>query len=302
MLVLFGFALTICPLSAEEPICRIAAVSNPYITTLSAKELGERSWIEQIAPAGLERSIALANAVKPDAMVVLGSLTWTGSDDDFERVKKFLSRVEAPLYIVPGVKDLLDDAEDWGPGTAIVADGFPWTEGSIRVIVPISDEDPQDGDGCFASDTDAVNNAIAQAKANDVAVSPIVAELGEGNCDSDDCTCIEPLALELAERTGGAMFLSTDPKADLGSAITELVEMVCRLSSDCNGNEIPDACEICTGEGGTAGEQCLPDCNGNGVLDECDLCDDAASGVSGLECSLDCNDNGIPDECDGGCE
>ena len=57
------------------------------------------------------------------------------------------------------------------------------------MIVPISDEDPQDGDGCFASDTDAVNNAIAQTKANDVAVSPIVAELGEGNCDSDDCTC-----------------------------------------------------------------------------------------------------------------
>ncbi len=171
---------------------------------------------------------------------------------------------------VPGVKDLLDDAEDWGPGTAIVADGFPWTEGSIRVIVPISDEDPQDGDGCFASDTDAVNNAIAQAKANNVAVSPIVAELGEGNCDSDDCTCIEPLALELAERTGGAMFLSTDPNADLGSAITELVEMVCRLSSDCNGNEIPDACEICPLDGGTAGEPCLFDCNNNGIPDECD--------------------------------
>ena len=71
---------------------------------------------------------------------------------------------------------------------------------------------------------------------------------------------------------------------------------------DCNENEVPDACEICTGEGTAAGEVCLPDCNENGVLDECDLCDDATAGVSGLECSLDCNDNGIPDECDGGCE
>ena len=46
---------------------------------------------------------------------------------------------------------------------------------------------------------------------------------------------------------------------------------------DCNGNEIPDACEICPLDGGTAGEPCLPDCNGNGILDECDLCDDDAT-------------------------
>ncbi len=111
-LVFLVFALTNRPLSAEEPICRIAAISNPYITTLSAKELGDRSWIKQIAPAGLVRSIAIANAVKPDAMVVLGSLTWTGSDDDFKRVKQFLSKVEAPLYIVPGVKDLVDGKHD----------------------------------------------------------------------------------------------------------------------------------------------------------------------------------------------
>ena len=98
--------------SAEKPICRVAAISSPYITTLSAKELGERSWMAQIAPAGLERSIALANALKPDAMIVLGSLTWTGSDDDFLRVKKLLSRIEAPLYVVPGAKDLVDGKDD----------------------------------------------------------------------------------------------------------------------------------------------------------------------------------------------
>jgi len=94
--------------SADEPICRIAAISSPYITTLTAEELGKRSWIEQVAPAGLQRSIALANAVKPDAMIVLGSLTWTGSEADFERVQGFLARIEAPLYLVPGVRDLPD--------------------------------------------------------------------------------------------------------------------------------------------------------------------------------------------------
>ena len=99
-------------LAAEEPICRIAAISNPYITTLSAQELGERSWIEKVAPAGLERSIALANKVKPDAVIVLGSLTWTGSDADFQRVEKFLSQLEAPHYVVPGVKDLPDGNDE----------------------------------------------------------------------------------------------------------------------------------------------------------------------------------------------
>ncbi len=62
---------------------------------------------------------------------------------------------------------------------------------------------------------------------------------------------------------------------------------------DCNGNGIPDFCDISCG---TAGGFCdIPgcgesrDCNNNGIPDECDL----ASGRS-----QDCNGNGIPDECD----
>ena len=80
-------ASTVTPMHAEQPICRLAAISSPYITTLSAKELGERSWLEKIAPAGLKRSIELANAVKPDAIIVLGSLTWSGSEDDLARAR-----------------------------------------------------------------------------------------------------------------------------------------------------------------------------------------------------------------------
>ena len=94
--------------SAERPICRIAAISSPYITTLKAKELGKRSWIEKIAPAGLQATIRMANAVKPDAMVVLGSLTWSGSDADFQRIQEMLGKIQSPLYVVPGPKDLVD--------------------------------------------------------------------------------------------------------------------------------------------------------------------------------------------------
>ena len=52
-------------------------------------------------------------------------------------------------------------------------------------------------------------------------------------------------------------------------------------SQDCNGNAVPDECDIA----GDTSEDCQP----NGVPDECDI----AGGTSD-----DCNENDIPDECD----
>ena len=52
-------------------------------------------------------------------------------------------------------------------------------------------------------------------------------------------------------------------------------------ASDCNGNGLPDSCEIGTGA--------VPDCNSNGKPDSCDI----SSGFS-----ADCNSNGRPDSCD----
>ena len=49
--------------------------------------------------------------------------------------------------------------------------------------------------------------------------------------------------------------------------------------ADCDGNRIPDECELLDS-----------DCNANGILDMCDL---------GSRASNDCNLNRIPDECDG---
>lgn len=73
----------------------------------------------------------------------------------------------------------------------------------------------------------------------------------------------------------------------------------CELEGhDCNSNAIPDACDIASGmetdcDGNGVPDTCeLPyrDCNSNGLLDSCDI----ASGAS-----RDCNNNAIPDECDG---
>ncbi|UCE62257.1 MAG: hypothetical protein JSU63_11195, partial [Phycisphaerales bacterium] len=73
---------------------------------------------------------------------------------------------------------------------------------------------------------------------------------------------------------------------------------------DCNGNSIPDLCEIDVGD--------VPDCNNNDIPDGCDLadcagdpaCDDCDGNTIPDGCDIsagthqDCNSNGIPDFCD----
>ncbi len=197
---------------------------------------------------------------------------------------------------VPGTNDFIDDSEDWGPATAVVASRFPWTMGSIRIIVPISDEDPQDGNASCddpGSDRDAIDNAIAQALANNVFVSPIIADFsGTGN-DQQTNNCILTLANDLAMATGGTTSQSTDPQADLAGTINQLVVAVCQTVSDCNDNGTPDACDLCVGTFSLAGPNgndngngtCSLDCQGNGIPDECELVGNDSDG------------NGVPDEC-----
>jgi hypothetical protein len=50
---------------------------------------------------------------------------------------------------------------------------------------------------------------------------------------------------------------------------------------DCDGDQVPDACELADGSGF--------DCNGNGRLDNCDIT---------VAFSQDANQNGVPDECE----
>jgi len=147
----------------------------------------------------------------------------------------------------PGHPDESERDENWAPATAIVAERFPWTPGAVRVIVPISDEGPCLGDDCEieGADSDAIDNAIAIANLHEVVVSPIT---GTG---SDEC--VLALAERLATSTGGRMFESTDPEADLAGAISVLLEDACRLFFDCNANETPDVCELVTPDEGVSG-------------------------------------------------
>jgi hypothetical protein len=71
------------------------------------------------------------------------------------------------------------------------------------------------------------------------------------------------------------------PPADCnGNQWPDDYELASGLAVDCDGNGVPDACDV---EAGAA------DCDGNGVPDVCDL----AGGLA-----VDCDGNGVPDGCD----
>jgi hypothetical protein len=94
------------------------------------------------------------------------------------------------------------------------------------------------------------------------------------------------------------------------SQIDDAIRWYENRSDDCNGNGVPDACDIATGtsadcSGNGVPDSCEPDCNGNGVPDSCDI-ELGTSGDCNLnafpdECEPDCDANGQPDGCDPDC-
>lgn len=98
--------------SADEPLARIAVVSNPYITTLPAAEIkdefgGLRDFLAKTGPDSMKKTVSLVNELRPDAFVVLGSLTWSGSDEDFAAFAEYFDQIRVPKYTVPGHRDRL---------------------------------------------------------------------------------------------------------------------------------------------------------------------------------------------------
>ncbi|MCG8409240.1 MAG: putative Ig domain-containing protein [Phycisphaerales bacterium] len=176
----------------------------------------------------------------------------------------------------------VNHVEDWGPATATVAALYPWPNG-LRVIVPISDEGPNDGNWCCANcnsgdcdtvrsdDLESILHAIQVANDHGVIVSPITGT-GYQSCSID---CVEDMAALLASQTEGQWISSTHAANDLPAAIIDIVNAACDAFDDCDGDEIPDACEV--------------DCNENQIPDECEIDADP---------SLDQNLNDILDECE----
>lgn len=95
---------------AEEPIATIAVVSNPYMTKLAAEEIKDergsvRGFLAKTGPESFARAVQLINRIGPDAVVVQGSLTWSGSREDFAAVRSAVDKIDAPVFTMPGHRD-----------------------------------------------------------------------------------------------------------------------------------------------------------------------------------------------------
>jgi len=91
----------------------------------------------------------------------------------------------------------------------------------------------------------------------------------------------------------------------------DMTDILFGTSTDCDGNLVPDECDIalclsgdtlanCDCNGNGLPDACDEDCNGNGEPDECDV--DSADPDGNGRTSDDCNANGIPDECEADCD
>lgn len=158
---------------------------------------------------------------------------------------------------VPG-GGILNDEEDWGDATAILADRYPWNtanEDINRIIVVISDEAPQDGLPCTNDDSISVTNAAAICVANNIKVVGVAAS-GPNDCHIQFFN-------DIALQTNGVWFRSRADGSGLGSQIVNaILESI--LPIDCDRNGLIDSCEIMADS--------TLDHDSDGILNECEQC------------------------------
>lgn len=112
ILTWLGIALGFATAETEAPLATFAVISNPYITTLPPEQIIDengavRDFLAKTTAPSLAKSVEIVNELKPDALIVLGSLTWSGSRADFDQFKGYLDQVSAPKLVVPGSRDTL---------------------------------------------------------------------------------------------------------------------------------------------------------------------------------------------------
>ena len=98
-----------------------------------------------------------------------------------------------------------------------------------------------------------------------------------------------------------------------GNSVPDACDIAAGTSEDCQPNSVPDECDLAGGTsydctGNTIPDECEADCNENGIRDDCDIAAgtsmDCNANTSPDECdiavytSTDCNSNTMPDECD----
>ena len=117
--------------------------------------------------------------------------------------------------------------EDWGPGIVDLATQYSWQPGYVRVVIPISDEGPENGDPVDNADKAITDRAIDAAQQHKVIVSPIL-----GNGTSAD---VEQIAARIAYNTGG-----TVAEFDQNNMTQIVTEAIANAASHCGRYEPND--------------------------------------------------------------
>ena len=125
-------------------------------------------------------------------------------------------------------RDGVRSIEDWGRGVSVVAVKHDWRDDVVKLVVPISDEGPSEGDPIDQEDEDVIEQAIGWAKNKGVVVSPIV-----GTDASED---VFRLAEKIAGATEGKAFRSIQPDEDMFDGIFEQIQQACLVQQV----QIPD--------------------------------------------------------------
>lgn len=87
--------------------------------------------------------------------------------------------VEFTVYGLSSTQNCADESisslhlESWGPGTEWLVNNHQWRSGSKKVIFPISDECPKDGDGCGSPDESSIQSALNALESTEIEVYPI---------------------------------------------------------------------------------------------------------------------------------
>eukprot|EP01088_Endostelium_zonatum_P016594 TRINITY_DN4551_c1_g1_i3.p1 TRINITY_DN4551_c1_g1~~TRINITY_DN4551_c1_g1_i3.p1 ORF type:complete len:492 (-),score=116.34 TRINITY_DN4551_c1_g1_i3:508-1983(-) len=122
--------------------------------------------------------------------------------------------------------------ESWAPASAIVAQKFPWTRGAVRVVVPISDEGPCQGNyprGRIGGPREqgTITNAIQVAKANGAIISPIRGTNMPGYSAAQYADVWKWMQ-QLAQGTGGVASNSNGVRTQVGDLTNNIIGIVRR--------------------------------------------------------------------------
>lgn len=130
----------------------------------------------------------------------------------------------------------VDHQEDWGPAIRDISGAWAWKPGYIRLIVPMSDEGPQDGNPCEdpGPDRDVVNQAILAAQSNHVRVAPILGTIE----DPAHAACTHEMFKALVHGFGT---LYTETKGTSEDLADFLFLIIGGVADDQDGDGIPDA-------------------------------------------------------------